>query len=452
MKKPSMKANPGDQKPEDLVHRDDLRRRAEDALEEQPAGSGSMNGGEVQRLIHELQIHQVELEMQNETLRQTQAELEEARDRYFALFELAPVGYLLLSPKGKILEVNLAAAKLLEIERTRLKQTSLTDYIVREDQDIFYLAVQRARRENTTQEFELRMQTCTGTQIDVAVQCTLVEEQGQPAGPLRVTLSDISGRIQQARDLAAYAHRLEILNKDLEEFTYMVSHDMKEPLHKISRFGKLILSRSAQLDEEGRDFLKRMISASERMGVLIDALLALSRLTIQKTSYQQVDLNQVVRDAAAQLEVRVQETGAQVEIGPLPTITAEPTQMEQLFMNLIGNALKFHQPGLPPRVQITGSRTPAGEVEIHVVDNGIGFDPESALKLFKPFARLHGKSKYEGTGMGLAICRKIVENHAGQINTRSAPGQGAAFTVILPVQPLSIQGLHDSPGLDGADR
>jgi signal transduction histidine kinase len=126
--------------------------------------------------------------------------------------------------------------------------------------------------------------------------------------------------------------------------------------------------------------------------------------------------------------------------------------MEQLFMNLIGNALKFHQPGLPPRVRIPGCRTPAGEVEIYVVDNGIGFDQESALKLFKPFTRLHGKSKYEGTGMGLAICRKIVENHAGQINTRSAPGQGATFTVILPVQPLSIQGLQDSPGPDGADR
>jgi signal transduction histidine kinase len=172
---------------------------------------------------------------------------------------------------------------------------------------------------------------------------------------------------------------------------------------------------------------------------LMDALLALSRLTIQKSIFQLVDMNQIVRDIVADLEIRLKETGGQIEKGPLPSLMAEPTQMQQLFLNLIGNALKFHQPGLPPQVQITASRTPAGEVEIQVADNGIGFDPAEATKLFKPFGRLNSKSKYEGTGIGLAICRKIVENHAGQITARSAPGQGATFIVTLPVQPPGVQ-------------
>lgn len=373
--------------------------------------------------------------MQNEALRQTQADLEIARDCYFDLFELAPVGYLILSKKGVILEANLAAAHLLEIERPRLKHTSLTAYIVREDQDIFYLGAQQARQENRSQEFELRMVTQAGKSIDVSLQCVPSEEQCQGAGQMRITLSDITGRKKQARELEAYAHRLETSNKDLETFAYVVSHDLKEPLHKVKGFGDLLFKDYAgQLGEKGRDYLERMQHAATRMEKLIEAVLTLSRLSTQKPSFQPVDLNLIVQAVLTDLEMRLRESGGQIETGPLPSLTAEPTQMQQLFLNLIGNALKFHQPGTTPRVQIHSSQTAAGEVEIQVADNGIGFEPEAAAKLFKPFARLHGRSEYEGTGMGLAICQKIVENHAGTITTHSAPGQGATFIITLPMQ------------------
>jgi PAS domain S-box-containing protein len=428
-------------------HRDVLRRRAEEALQGK-SETGALTGEEAQRLIHELQIHQIELEMQNEALCQTQADLEAVRDRYYALFEQAPVGYLMLSKKGGILEANLAAANLLEFDRARLKNTSLTDYIVREDQDIFYLGIQQARQDNHSQEFELRMLTSTGSQIEVALLCTRVEEQGQPTGQMRVTMSNITGRKQQARELEAYTHRLEVLNKSLEDFAHVVSHDLKEPLHKIKRFGQLLLEHSPQLEEEGRDYLKRMQKAADRMGMLIDALLALSKLAIQKPRFQLVDLNQIALAVIADLEIRLQETGGQIEVGPLPSLMAEPTQMQQLFLNLIGNALKFHQPELSPQVRITASRMHNGEVEIQLADNGIGFDPAEASKLFKPFGRLHGKSKYQGTGIGLAICRKIVENHAGQITARGIPGQGATIIVTLPVQPPGVQIIEGPPEPD----
>jgi PAS domain S-box-containing protein len=424
---------------ENTVHnpckKDDLRRRAEDALLEKPATNVNLSGEEVEHLIHELQVHQIELEMQNEELRQTQEELETARQLYFDLFNQAPVGYLRLSNKGIILTANLAAASLLGIDPKRLESTSLTDYIFREDQDIYYLGVQRARQENRSQEFELRMVTPSGGLLDVSMLCASVEEQGQVTGPMRVTLSDISGRKQQERALKTYAHRLEILNKDLEEFSSLVSHDLKEPLHKIKGFGNILLKdHRTQLDQNGCDYLERMQNAASRMDKLIEALLALSRLSTQTTTFQHVDLNTIAQEALCDLEGRLKHTEGQVEIGNLPTLAAEPTLMRQLFLNLLGNALKYHKPGLPPVVRVDATSAANGWVEIRFADNGIGFNQEAVAKLFKPFARLHGKSQYEGTGIGLAICRKIAENHGGTITACSAAGQGATFIVTLPIQ------------------
>jgi two-component system, chemotaxis family, sensor kinase Cph1 len=434
MNKPKATPTRGDIQPENTQvspgTSEDLRRRAEEALQGKPEETEELIGEAVQRLIQELQIHQIELEMQNEALRQTQVELEAARDRYFDIFELAPVGYLMLSKKGIILEANIAAANLLGIERARLKQTPLTDYIAREDQDIFYLGAQQARQENRSQEFELRMLTNAGRPIDVSLQCTGVEEQGQ----MRLTLSDITHRKQQSAELRAYAQRLESLNLDLERFADVVSHDLKEPLRKIKGFGNLLFKENAaQLDEQGRYYVERMQQAAVRMEKLIEALLSLSRLSTQKPCFQVVDLNKVVQAVLTDLEMRLRETGGQIETSPLPCLTAEPTQMQQLFMNIIGNALKFHQPETPPLVQIHSSLTAAGEVEIQVTDNGIGFEPEAAAKLFKPFARLHGMSKYEGTGIGLAICRKIVENHGGTITACSRQwGKGRPLSSPCP--------------------
>jgi len=414
---------------------ENLRRRAEEALRAKPATNGDLSGEEIQRLIHELQVHQIELEMQNEALRQTQEELESARDGYLDLFELAPVGYLMLSKKGVIREANLAAANLLGTERNRMKKTPLTHFIFREDQDTFYLGSRKALQENSGQEFELRMVTKDGKQIDVSMRCTGVEAQGRATGQMRVTLSDITGRKQQERALKAYANRLERVNKDLEDFAAVVSHDLKEPIFKIKGFGNILLKDfSSQLGEQGCDYLERMQNSANRMEKLIEALLALSRLSTRAPDFQQVDLNRIAQEVIFDLDRRIQQTGGRIELGQLPGISAEPTQMQQLFMNLIGNALKYHKPEIPPVIKIDARMTSTGEIEIHFADNGIGFDQEAVTRLFKPFVRLVGKNEYEGTGIGLAICRKIVENHAGKITARSAVGQGATFIVTLPIQ------------------
>jgi len=243
-------------------------------------------------------------------------------------------------------------------------------------------------------------------------------------------------------ELEMAADRLEWSNRELQEFASVASHDLQEPLRKIQAFGDRLEAKcGAALGDEGRDYLGRMRNAAGRMRTLIDDLLAFSRVTTKAQPFAPLDLGKVAREVACDLDARVAQTGGRIEIGDLPTIHADPTQMRQLLQNLIGNGLKFHRDGVPPVIRVRGHRSAPAEAdaparplpfEILVEDNGIGFDEKYLDRIFNVFQRLHGRSEYEGTGMGLAICRKIIERHGGAITARSAPGRGATFVVTLP--------------------
>ena len=232
-------------------------------------------------------------------------------------------------------------------------------------------------------------------------------------------------------------------NAELEQFAYVASHDLQEPLRKIQAFADLLsTSHSDQLDEEGLDYLTRMIRATERMRRLINDLLTLSRVTRKGLPFTPTNLNDIVATVLVDLEPRLTASGGAVNVGSLPTIDADPTQMGQLFQNLLSNGLKYARPDVPPQVQITATKTrPPEHVDRHIAsrwwkitvsDNGIGFNPAHAEHIFQPFQRLHGRGSYEGTGIGLTICRRIVDRHRGIIKAEGVPGQGAVFTVILP--------------------
>lgn len=246
-----------------------------------------------------------------------------------------------------------------------------------------------------------------------------------------------------ARDaLTRHSEELERSNRDLEEFAYAASHDLQEPLRKIEAFGSLLASRfSDRLPEEGRDYLNRMQGAARRMRALIEDLLAFSRITTRARPFTAVDLRHTVDEVLCDLEALVRDAGGQVTIGDLPLVHAEPVQMRQLLQNLIGNALKFRREGVAPVVQVYAESLSGVESGGHgraacrlvVEDNGIGFDEKYHDRIFGLFQRLHGRSEYTGTGIGLALCRKIVDRHRGTIVAHSSPGQGTRFEVTLPL-------------------
>ncbi|MGE0609706.1 MAG: CHASE3 domain-containing protein [Pirellulales bacterium] len=244
---------------------------------------------------------------------------------------------------------------------------------------------------------------------------------------------EVETRRQTELEILELSEELQRSNRELEQFASVASHDMQEPLRKIQAFGDRLNSHfKDQLGEKGQDYLARILAASGRMRRLIDDLLAYSRVATKGQAFVPVDLQQVALEVVDDLEQRIEETGGSVMVGELPGIDADPLQMRQLFQNLIANALKFHRPGVPPDVRVTSQQID-GECRLSVADNGIGFEPVYVDRIFNLFQRLHARETYEGTGIGLAICKKIVERHGGRITAESSPGAGATFTMTLPL-------------------
>jgi light-regulated signal transduction histidine kinase (bacteriophytochrome) len=272
------------------------------------------------------------------------------------------------------------------------------------------------------------------------------DENGKALRMLGV-VQDVTERKQAQAELEEFAAKLERSNRELEDFASVASHDLLEPLRKVTAFGDRLRGRcGAQLDEQGRDYLERMQNAARRMQTLITDLLMLSRVTTRAQPFALVDLGQLVQEVLSDLEVRLEELGGQVELRHLPTIDADALQMRQLLQNLIGNALKFRRPEVKPVVRVSaeligpaqgGLSSACDQTErcrLVIEDNGIGFDEKYLDRIFNVFQRLHGRGEYEGTGIGLAVCRKIVERHGGTITAKSRPGQGATFVVTLPLR------------------
>jgi PAS domain S-box-containing protein len=243
---------------------------------------------------------------------------------------------------------------------------------------------------------------------------------------------EITKRQAIEEELHEYSQNLARSNQELEDFAYVASHDLQEPLRKIQAFGNLLESEYAdKLNTEGADYLRRMRSAASRMSTLIEDLLSFSRVTTRKNPSARVNLDTIINEVVGDLETRIQDVDGIVTIGPMPSVTADPTHMRQLFQNLIANALKFHQPGTQPVITVT-SKSDEDMIEIRVSDNGIGFDEKYLDRIFSVFQRLHDRKTYEGTGIGLAVCRKIVERYNGTITAESKKNKGSTFIIRLP--------------------
>ncbi len=256
---------------------------------------------------------------------------------------------------------------------------------------------------------------------------------------LRLYEAELKGKIQQ----------LEVSNQELERFAFVASHDMQEPLRKIKTFGNMLKQHYPPQDNgDGRIFLTKMLTSAERMSNLIRDLLSFSRLKNQPDGFQRVSLGEILNWVLMDLEVPIKSTNATITVGSLPEIDVVPTQIEQLLVNLIGNALKYTKPGVPPVISILATQVSGADYpglfpdqfyyQLSISDNGIGFDEKYLDRIFDVFQRLHAKAKYEGTGIGLAICKRVVAYHNGYITARSKEGVGTTFVIVLPENQVAL--------------
>lgn len=300
--------------------------------------------------------------------------------------------------------------------------------------------------------FEHKIVDLDGIEKDVHTKgWVTIDEEGNALKLIGNTVEVTELKVYE-KELERKIEELNQTNQELGQFAYVASHDLKEPLRKITAFGdRLNQKYSQQLDENGRFYLSRMIDSAKRMEALMENLLSYSRLSRKMVTFEHLDLNKTIENVLSDLEIKINETNAQVFVSKMPILEASVPKMHQLFQNLISNALKFVKPNQTPEIHIDAKEATRGELirlgldyknkkyyKITVKDNGIGFEQEYAEKIFVIFQRLHGRAEFDGTGLGLAICRKIVENHQGLIMADGIPDEGATFTIFLPTDPDSL--------------
>ena len=362
--------------------------------------------------------------------KQIEEALEAAARRESAMIENALDVICSINAEGKFVTVSPASLNVWGYHPEELIGRRYVEFVAPGDIARSVEAAAKIVSGETTSDFENCYQHKDGSQVHMMWSASWSEKQQL----MFCVAHDITQRQLAEKKLQKFAAELQRSNAELQDFASVASHDLQEPLRKIQSFAdELKVSIGDKLAADEQDTLDRMIAAAARMRSLINDLLAFSRVTTMAKPFIPVDLSLIVKEVLSDLEARTSDTGGRIEVGDLPTIDADPTQMRQLLQNLIGNGLKFHAAGVPPVIKI-GGENGGPSYRLSVTDNGIGFDEKYLDRIFTVFQRLHGRQEYEGTGIGLAICRKIAERHGGEINARSAPGAGSTFTVTLPLK------------------
>jgi PAS domain S-box-containing protein len=402
-------------------------------------------GKSAESILHELQVHQIELEMQNEELKRAQVALEESRDKYLDLYDFAPVGYFTLTRVGHIAEVNLAGAALLGLGRPKLVHRGLGRFVVPEDRDRWDRHLLSVRHSDEKQTCELTLKREDGSTFCARLESVRLERPAQEGGDggtgpaIRVAMSDISDLKQAHEKLTDALAQLAHSNKELESFAYTASHDLKGPLITITGFlGRLAMDTEQGDAKQMHSDIARIGEATRKMDQLLRDLLELSRIGRVVGSLEDVSLTKLAREVANLLAGSIAERGVRIEISPdLPTVRGERARLTQLLMNLLGNAVKFMGEQPDPQVEI-GVRRDGEETVCYVRDNGVGIEARHKDRIFGLFQQLDPSRG--GTGIGLAVAKRVVETHGGRIwfeSDGSGKGSTFCFTLARRAEPVT---------------
>jgi len=379
--------------------------------------------------IHERKMIAVKLEMLADDLRNKNDELEIERQRFILASESAGQGVWDWDIKNNTLVWDNKMYELYGVKKSDFPRIyeGWQKALLPEDREFAESELQAALRGEKEFRPCFRILRPDGQIRTIKADAVVLRnEKGQA-----VRVIGVNADVTEEKELQS---KLIQINQELEQFAYIASHDLQEPLRKIIAFGNLLKEKGVSLDQESKDYIERMKKASERMQRLIEDLLTYSRLGRGSQEMKPVNMNEVLSNVLSDMELNIEKRGAKIEKENFPTIMANEIQIQQLFQNLLSNSLKYSKKDVPPRIFIKSKVLDGDVVEFTVEDNGIGFDEKYAERIFVPFQRLHHWNEYEGTGVGLAICKKIVELNKGTIKVKSKEGEGSTFIIQLPIQ------------------
>lgn len=387
-------------------------------------------------LEHEVALRTSELQEIKDKLEQEVQATEQANKRMMSIFESAPNGMLVVNREGIITQANSMVASIFRCQVQELVGRSVDSLVPSElrerhevDRDGFQAKPSKRKMGARRDLYGARLD---GSYVPLEVGLHPVELDGNTE--IVAAIVDISERKAYEKRIHERNEALEVSNRELQEFAFIASHDLREPLRKIISFSILLQEGEyGKFNEEGQVFSGYIVNAAQRMRDLLTDLLAYSRVTSKANPFKSVRLNPLLEEVLEDLQLIIEETQAQIHIESLPSAEVDQVQMRQLFQNLISNSLKYHHPDRVPEVFISGQEK-EDSIYLELRDNGIGFDPQFSEQVFDIFKRLHDRQDYSGTGMGLAICRKIVLRHGGTIVAQSQEGEGTTMLIELPKQ------------------
>lgn len=394
-----------------------------------------------------------EIKRKNDQLQLLAEKLKESESQYKTLTNSLPIIIFSLNTAGELIYANNWLTQYTGQTQEQLNASKWKKAVHADDYDAFHLLMNPHITSGAAAiKVQCRLQHCRDGEYywHLASLSPLKDEKGEllywigflvdiHAQKVVEDTLQVNKELQLMRDqLEDNISKLNRSNMELQQFAYIASHDLQEPIRKISYYSDFFLNKYIDnFDEKGREYLNGMLSASHRMRNLIHDLLAFSQVDKKPTAFRPVDLYKVVQETLQDMEVRIREQSADIQVEPLPVIEADEGMIRQLFGNVISNSLKYAREDLKPVIRISCAQQ-NGTIAIYITDNGIGFDEKYLPKMFTLFQRLHSNDQYKGTGLGLAICQKIVDLHNGSITASSKENEGATFTISLPLKQTSL--------------